>query len=77
MSSAYVRLLIFLLEILTEACALSSPALLMMYSVYKLKNQDENIQPCHTPLAIWSKYVVPCPVLTVASDMHINFSGGR
>ena len=36
-SSAYLRLLIFLSAILIPACASSSPEFLMMYSVYKLK----------------------------------------
>ena len=36
MPSAYLRLLIFLQEILIPACASSSPAFLMMYSAYKL-----------------------------------------
>ena len=35
-SSAYLRLLIFLLAILIPACASSTPALLMMYSAYQL-----------------------------------------
>ena len=35
-SSAYLRLLIFLLAILIPACAYSNPAFLMMYSAYKL-----------------------------------------
>ena len=35
-SSAYLRLLIFLPAILIPACASSSPAFLMMYSAYKL-----------------------------------------
>ena len=35
-SSAYLRLLIFLLAILIPACAPSSPMFLMMYSAYKL-----------------------------------------
>ena len=34
-SSAYLRLLIFLLAILISACVSSSPAFLMMYSAYK------------------------------------------
>src|SRR5574339_516019 len=38
-SSAYLRLLIFLPAILIPACASSSPAFLMMYSAYKLKKQ--------------------------------------
>ena len=44
-SSEYLRLLIFLPEILIPACASSSPAFHMMYSAYKLNNQGDNIQP--------------------------------
>ena len=44
-SSAYLRLLIFLLAILTPSCASSSPAFLMMYSAYKLNKQGDSIQP--------------------------------
>ena len=40
-SSAYVRLLIFLPAILTPACASSSPAFHMMYSEYKLNKQGD------------------------------------
>ena len=67
MSSAYLRLLIFLLAILILACATYGPAFLMMYSAYKLNKQGDNIQPWHTPFRIWNQSVVPCPVLTVAS----------
>ena len=66
-SSAYLRLLIFLPEILIPACISSSPAFLMMYSAYKLNKQGDNIQPWRTPFPIWNQSVVPCPVLTVAS----------
>ena len=66
-SSAYLRLLIFLPAILIPACASSSPAFLMMYSAYKLNKQGDNIQPWHTPFPIWNQSFVPCPVLTVAS----------
>ena len=66
-SSAYLRLLIFLPAILIPACASSSPAFLMMYSAYKLNKQGDNIQPWHTPFPIWKQSVVPRPVLTVAS----------
>ena len=48
-SSAYLKLLIFLPAILIPACASSSPAFLMMYSAYKLNKQDNNIQPWCTP----------------------------
>ena len=66
-SSAYLRLLIFLLAILFPVCAYSSPVFLMMYSAYKLNKQGDNIQPWHTPFPIWNQSVVLCPVLTVAS----------
>ena len=66
-SSAYLRLLIFLLAILIPACASSSPEFLMMYSAYKLNKQGDNIQLWRTPFPIWNQSVVPCPVLTVAS----------
>jgi len=67
MSSAYLRLLIFLLAILIPACASSSPTFLMKYSEYKLNKQGDNIQSCHTPFPIWNQSTVPCPVLTVVS----------
>ena len=66
-SSAYLRLLIFLPAILIPACASSSLAFHMMYSAYKINKQHDNIQSWHTPFPIWNQSVVPCPVLTVAS----------
>ena len=63
-SSAYLRLLIFLPAILIPAYASSSPAFLMMYSAYKLNKQGDNIQHWGTPFLILN---CPCPVLTVAS----------
>ena len=44
-SSAYLKLLIFLPAILIPAFASSSPAFLMMYSACKLNKQGDNIQP--------------------------------
>ena len=76
-SSAYLRLLIFLLAILIPACDSSTPAFHMMYSAYKLNKQGENIQPCHTLFSVLYQSIVPCPVLTVASWPHISFSGDR
>ena len=38
-----------------------------MYSAYKLNKQGNNIQPWHIPYLIWNQFVVPYPVLTVAS----------
>ena len=66
-SSAYMRLLIFLPAILIPACASSSLAFYMMYSAYKLNKQGDNIQPWCTPFPIWNQSVVPCTVLTIAS----------
>jgi len=43
-SSAYLRLLIFLSEILIPACASSSLAFHKMYSTYKLNKQGDNTQ---------------------------------
>ena len=48
MSSAYLRLLIFLPAILIPACASSNPAFHMMYSAYKVNKQGDNMQPWHT-----------------------------
>ena len=66
-SSAYLRLLIFLLSVLIPACASSSPAFHMVYSEYKLNKQGDSIQPWHTPFPICNQSIVPCLVLTVAS----------
>ena len=66
-SSAYLRLLIFLPAILITVCTSSSPVFRMMFSAYKLNKQGDSIQPWHTPFLIWNQSVVPCPILTVAS----------
>ena len=49
-SSAYLRLFIFLLAILIPACASSSPVFLMMYSAYKL-NSRVTINSLHVLLS--------------------------
>ena len=66
-SSAYLRLLIFLPAILFPAYASSSLAFCMMYSAYKLNKQGDNKQIWHTPIQIWNQFIVPCLVLTVVS----------
>ena len=58
-ASAYLRLLIFLPEILIPSCASSSPVFLMMYSVYKLNKQGDNIQPWHALFPFWNLSVAP------------------
>ena len=67
MSSAYLRLLIFLLAILIPACALSSPEFHMLYSAYKFNKQGDKIQPWWTPFPIWNQSIVQCLFLTVAT----------
>ena len=66
-SSAYIRLLIFLLAILIPACDSFSLAFHMMYTAYRLNKQSDNIQPWHTSFPILNQSIVSCPVLTVAS----------
>ena len=73
MSSAYLRLLIFLPSILIPACDSSSPVFHMMHSTCKLNNQDDNVQPWHTPSPVLNQSTVPCPVLTVASWPAYSF----
>ena len=48
-SSAYLKLLIFLLALSILAYDTSSPSFLMMYSARKLNKQGDNIHPCFTP----------------------------
>ena len=65
-SSAYLRLLIFLPAILIPTCGSSLLAFHMMYSACKLNKQDDNIQHWCTLFPIWNQSIVPCPILTVA-----------
>ena len=53
-SSAYLRLLIFLPAILIPACDSSSPAFHMMYCAFKLNKQGYNIQPCLVLSQFWT-----------------------
>ena len=57
-SSAYLKLLIFLLAILIPASASANPAFLMMYSAYKLNKQGDNIQPWCALFPIWNQSVI-------------------
>ena len=66
-SFAYLRLLMFLLTIFISACASSSTAFHMMYSVYKLNRQGDSTQPWGAPFPNLNQSDVLCLVLTVAS----------
>ena len=59
-SSAYLRLLIFLRAVLIPAWASSSPAFHMMYSACNLNKQGEKTQPWHTPFPSLNQSVIPC-----------------
>ena len=72
-SSAYLRLLIFLPAILIPVCESSSLAFCRMYSAYKLNKQGDNIQPWCISFPILNQSVVPCPVLTIASWLVYRF----
>ena len=54
-SSAYLKLWIFLPVILIPDCVSSSPAFHMMYSAYRFNKQGDNIQPWRTPFLIWNQ----------------------
>ena len=73
LSSAYLRLLIFLPAILIPACASSSSAFCMIYSAYKLNKQSDNIHLWFTPFPSWNQSVFPHPVLTFASWPEYRF----
>ena len=73
-SSAYLKLLIFLPAILILACASSSPAFHMMYSAYKLNKQYTAWTYSFFP--IWNQSFVPCLVLLLL-NLHTGFSGSR
>ena len=75
-SSAYLRLLIFLPAILIPASASFSLEFLKMYSACKLNKQGDSIQHWCTPFPIWNQFLVPCPVLLLP-DLQTGFSGGR
>ena len=73
-SSAYLRLLIFLPAILIPACASSSPVFLMMYSAYKLNKRCDNV----TSLQKWDdlmqkgKPFLICKTCGVSSTNYSN-----
>ena len=57
-SSACLRLLLFLSAILIPACASSSLAFHMIYSAYKLNKQGDNIQPWCTLFSILNQFAI-------------------
>ena len=76
-SSAYLRLLMFLPAVLIPACASSSPVFLMMYSAYNWNKQGDNIQPWHTPFLFGTSLSFHVQFWLLLPDLHIDFSRGR
>ena len=72
-SSAYLRLLIFLPAILIPACASSSPVFLMIYSAYKLNKQGDNIQPWYSPFTFLEPVCCSMSSANVASWRAYTF----
>ena len=76
-SSAYLRLFIFLLAILIPACASSSPVFLMMYSAYKL-NSRVTINSLHVLLSRFgTSLLFHVQFLLLLLDLHIDISRGK
>ena len=71
-SSAFLRLLVFLLAISIPGCQSSNLAFCTVNSAYTLNSQGDNIQLWCIPFSILNQSVVPCPVLLL--DQH---TGGR
>ena len=76
-SFTYLKLLMFLPPTLIPACNPSSPAFLMIYSVYISNKQGDSRQPWRPPLSFLKQSVVPNRVLTVASWSTYKFLRGQ
>ena len=76
-SSAYLRLLIFLPAILIPACASFSLAFHMMYSAYKLNKQGDNIQPWCFPFLIWNQLLFCVWFCFFLTCMQISQEAGK
>ena len=81
-SSAYLRLLIFLPAILIPACTSSTPAFCMMYSAYTLNKQGDNMQPWRTPFSTMNRSLGSCVVpniqwtwIVVSAEQKITSDG--
>ena len=57
-SSAFLRLLIFLLAILIPACTSSRTAFRIMYSTQKLNKHSDNIHPWYIPFPVCNQLYV-------------------
>ena len=76
-SSAYLRLLRFLLPILIPAGKSSSPAFLMMCSAYRVNKQGDSRQPCRTPFSVLNQSVVPYSVCFFLTHIQVSQETGK
>ena len=73
LSSAYLKLLMFLLPILISVCNSSNLIFVMMCSAYRLNKQGDSREPYCTPFSSLNQSIVPFRVLTVASWPSYRF----
>ena len=76
-SSACLKLLIFLPAILILAWTSPILAFHRMYSAYKLNKQSDNIQPWHTPFSTLNLSVVPCSNCCFLSCIQVSQETGN
>ena len=76
-SSAHLRLLIFLLAILIPAYASSSPVFLMMYSAHKLNKQGDNVQPYIPFSQFGTSPLFHVWFYLLLLDLYTGFSGSK
>ena len=75
--SAYLRLLMFLPPILTSTCKSSSPAFLMMCSMYRLNKQGDSRQPVILLSHSWTNQLFHTRFKLLLLEQHTSFSGER
>ena len=77
-TSTFLRLLIFLQEVMIPACASSSPAFLMMYSAYKLNKQGDTKYILDIFLSqLGTSLLFHIQFWLLLLDLHTNFSRDR
>ena len=76
-SSAYLRLLIFLLTTLIPSCASSSPAFCKMYSAYRLNKQGINIQLWCTLSQFWTSLLFHVQYYCLLTCIQVSQEAGQ
>ena len=76
-SSAYLRLLVFLPEILIPACDSSCLAFHMMHSAWKLNKHSDNIQPWPTPFPILNQSIVHVQFCRFLNHIQVSQETGK